>query len=451
MDLHLDVLRSALYFLAVLSALVIAHEWGHFAAAKLLGMKVEDFSLFFGKRLISLGVRNGTEYNIRCIPLGGFVKIAGMEPDDISNGAPIFRANNATERRATRILRGLQAGTLESVNVLHVSDRVRQAVEQAVGGDSYLSENGKQELHALAASTSINVDEQRYIDAILQADVIRPDPNGFNQRPLWQRAIVIAAGPFLSLLFGYLIFCVIGATAGLPDENRMAVVQIEPNSPADRAGIRLGDQILAVNDIKAVDQATIADAINLIHNNIGKAVHVVVANDRGTRTVTVVPYAAKVDETDSHGKVSHVTIGRIGFSPGYAWRPYPPGEAVGRGSAMIYADVAAILTNLFHHPKENVGGPIRIAEIIHMSSQQGISHVIYVAAELSISIGMINLFPIPILDGGHLLLLAIEAVRRRKLSSREMYTAQMVGISIIGVLFVWVMYNDISHLTHLAR
>src|SRR5713226_726493 len=88
----MEVLKSACYFIAVLSVLVIVHEWGHFIVAKLCGMRVEDFSLFFGKVLLRLGVRNGTEYNIRAVPLGGFVKIAGMEANDISGGKPILEA-----------------------------------------------------------------------------------------------------------------------------------------------------------------------------------------------------------------------------------------------------------------------------------------------------------------------------------------------------------------------
>src|SRR5215468_5988899 len=103
----MDNLKSALYFLAVLSVLVIVHEWGHFIVAKLCKMRVDDFSLFFWKRLVRLGARNGTEYNIRTIPLGGFVKIAGMEPDDISNGAPIFKRSSEKTDETPKMLQGL--------------------------------------------------------------------------------------------------------------------------------------------------------------------------------------------------------------------------------------------------------------------------------------------------------------------------------------------------------
>src|SRR5947208_4975227 len=88
----IEMFKGIVYLLGILSVLVIAHEWGHFIAARMCGMRVEDFSLFFGKVLVRLGVRNGTEYNIRAVPLGGFVKIAGMEANDISGGKPLLEA-----------------------------------------------------------------------------------------------------------------------------------------------------------------------------------------------------------------------------------------------------------------------------------------------------------------------------------------------------------------------
>src|SRR5437764_11337635 len=87
----MDMIITALNLIGVLSALVIAHELGHFLVAKWCGMRVDDFSLFFGPRLLRIGKFGGTEYNIRSIPLGGYVKIAGMEPDDLVLGAPVLR------------------------------------------------------------------------------------------------------------------------------------------------------------------------------------------------------------------------------------------------------------------------------------------------------------------------------------------------------------------------
>ena len=138
----MEFLKSAFYFLAVLSVLVVVHEWGHYIVAKLCKMRVDDFSLFFGPKLIRLGKRNGTEYNIRSVPLGGFVKIAGMEPDDISNGAPIFKRRHLPGRRVReeKILSGLGEEALEGIERENVSDKIREIVEEAVGSNGKLTE-----------------------------------------------------------------------------------------------------------------------------------------------------------------------------------------------------------------------------------------------------------------------------------------------------------------------
>lgn len=446
----MDILKTAVYFIAVLSVLIIVHEWGHFIVAKLCKMRVEDFSLFFGKRLIRLGVRNGTEYNIRSVPLGGFVKIAGMEPDDLSNGAPILPATFRMKQPQIQIpidktLRGLDdeaLETLDTVNFDHVSERVLNAVAEAVGEDGRLTDEGREELHSLLTSAGINEDEHRYLETLLSAHALVQDPNGYNAKPLWQRALTIFAGPFMSIFFGFLIFCVMGFTTGIPDLNNPdnSVGAVIKGKAADKAGMQPGDKIVAINGVKINDWNSMVD---LIHNNPGRPIHLVILRDHKTVNVTATPDADTVQE---NGK--KVTEGRLGFYPGgMAWRRYTPVAAITQGSDMLYAEVAGTLKTVFSkHARDSIGGIVTVARIIHQDSKEGPQNVLFTAGMLSISVGLINLFPIPILDGGHLLLLAIEGIRRRKLSSREVYAAQMIGISIIGVLFVLVMYNDISHL-----
>ena len=140
------------------------------------------------------------------IPLGGFVSIAGMEPDDISNGAPIFPRKTETQKTFQKVMTGLSSEALESVHFDLVSERVSEAVNQAVDMGGNLTEEGRRELNALLRTTGINADEHRYIEAILNASAQQIDPNGYNQKPLWQRAATIFAGPFVSIALGYLIF-----------------------------------------------------------------------------------------------------------------------------------------------------------------------------------------------------------------------------------------------------
>lgn len=437
----MEGLKTAFYFLAVLSALVIVHEWGHFIVAKLCRMRVEDFSLFFGKVIYRIGERNGTVYNIRAIPLGGFVKIAGMEPDDISNGAPIVKRRDGSGRlERVKTLRGLNEDSLNGINYDNISDRIRQAVADAVS-DSQLTENGKQELNALLHSTGISTDEHRYIEVVLGTGLQQPDPDGYNQKPIWMRAAVIFAGPFMSLMFGYILFCIMGFTTGLPladmDNPTNIVERVSPDKPAARAGLKAGDRIVQINDKPVVSGNAM---IETIHNSIGKPLKLDI--ERGTEKIVL-------NVTPEANVVENKTVGLIGFSPRplIEWQRFGPVEAVVKGTQIIYVQLVMIPRILFSKQVgENVGGPIAIVNQVHKDSQEGPRQVLSTAALLSVSLCIMNLLPIPILDGGHLLLLFIEFIRRRKLSSREVYTAQMVGLSIIGVLFVLVTYNDIARI-----
>lgn len=436
----MQYILSILYFIGVLSVLVIAHEWGHFIAARLCGMRVDDFSLFFGKRIVRLGVRNGTEYNIRSVPLGGFVKIAGMEPDDISNGVPI-RAALASRKMRKKSLIGLDMQALEHIDPEKISAKIYDAVYESINDEGRLTKEGVEELKLLAMSASTTEEEQKYLEAVLNTVHYAPDPALYNQKPLWQRAFVIFAGPFVSLLFGYLLFCGMGVTTGLPAaDNTIEVLAKDKKNqplPAEKAGIKKGDRIVAIDGTKVSDGEQLVD---IIHKSVQK-VPLKVEVLRGTQTLafSVTPYVDVVG-----GK----PIGRLGFLPGSAWKRYSLGESFAKGTGIFVAQVTGI-AQMFGKPKElkeNVGGPIAIAGIIHEGGRRGFNHILLTGALLSVSLGVLNLLPIPILDGGHLLLLGIEGLRRRKLSSNEVYAAQMFGLSVIGMLFVFVMFNDISRL-----
>jgi len=434
----MQYLISALYFLGVLSVLVIAHEWGHFIAARLCGMRVDDFSLFFGKRLIRLGERNGTEYNIRSIPFGGFVKIAGMEPDDISNGVSI-RTALSKKRKDVKSLIGLDTKALEFIDPEKISEQVDEAIYASIGADSRLTPEGIEALKLLAISKTITAEEQKYIEAVLDTVNYVPDPTHYNNKPILQRATVIFAGPFMSLLFGYLLYCGMGVTMGLPtvDNTIQVLVKDKANKPlpAEKAGLKPNDRIVSVNGTPINDGEQL---IELIHNSTDKTpLNLLVKRGESEIPFTVTPYVDVIE-----GK----SIGRLGFAPGSTWKRYGLVDSLGKGTNMMVAQVVGI-TQIFKKPKEikdNVGGPIAIAGIIHEGGRRGFNHIVLTAALLSVSLGVINLFPIPILDGGHLLLLAIEGIRRRKLSGNGIYAAHMFGVLVIGMLFVFVMYNDLS-------
>src|SRR5262249_4437052 len=218
----METIRGIAYLIIILSVLVIVHEWGHYIVAKLFKMRVEEFSLFFGKILVRLGVRHGTEYNIRALPIGGFVRIAGMEADDISGGRPILEAirepNLAGDQGMDDVLRELDNDTMAGLDPAKIGQPVRDLVHSAISTDGTLTDSGRDDLKAMRQSPRVNEDEQKLLDIVLTADSRANDPGLYSKKPIYQRALVIFAGPFMSLFFGYFLFCVMGMTIGLPSD-----------------------------------------------------------------------------------------------------------------------------------------------------------------------------------------------------------------------------------------
>ncbi len=443
----LSILKTAFVFFSVLSVLVIVHEWGHFIVAKLCGMRVDDFSLFFGKRIWRIGNRNGTEYNVRAIPLGGFVKIAGMEPEDITMGSYVQKPGS---KKNARLLAGLSFAELSDVDERKISNRVSESIYNAIGTDTKLTQEGRGELETLVGAETTNESERRYLQTVLDATPRPPDPRAYNQKPLLQRAAVIFAGPLASLLFGYLIFCVMGSTTGLPqipdkdDKTEAIVGMVVPGKVAAKAGMKTGDKILSINQTPV---SSWKELVTLISANPERQINVSAL--RGTETIRfqVTPVAEQITE-EENGKKVEKKVGRLGIGISPIWRRYDsPLISIKQGTSIIAYQVQMIFTTIFsRHASENLSGPIGIAGQMHSDSQGGVNHILLTAAQLSVSLGVMNLLPIPILDGGHLVLLALEGIRRRKLSFQEFLAAQKVGIFIIGTLFILVMYNDIKRL-----
>jgi regulator of sigma E protease len=448
----LENLRGIFNLLIILSVLVVVHEWGHFIAAKAFKMRVEEFALFFGKVLIRLGVRDGTVYNIRAIPAGGFVRIAGMEADDISGGRPILEAirnpmfNDSSSM--DKILKDLEVDSMAGIDTSRVSEDFRKKIQWAIGPDGKLTDEGLADLEALRRSPQINTDEHKLLDIVLQAHSRANDPGLYSQKPIYQRAIVIFAGPLASLLFGYLIFCVMGMTVGMTDErhptNQIALMQ---NMPAQKAGLKPGDRIIAINGQPTLDGQALVKGIN---TRPGMPTALTIKRGPSTFQVTVTPRPfekrdAKGEIVKENGKT--VMIGRIGVIPIGERRRLGPVESIKQGTLTTIGYARMLVTTIFSRQvKDNIGGPIAMGQIATQHQQFGIAGLLNMAAMFSISLGVMNLLPIPILDGGHLLLLAIEKLRRRKLSPREVYRAQMVGLGILAMLVAFVFYNDIARI-----
>ena len=390
---HLS-LSGVLTFVLVIGILVFFHELGHFLFAKRFRMKVEDFSLGFGPRMIRLFYDGETEYNLRWLPIGGFVRIVGMEVEDANESA--FEK----ERKRAMIAPAMR-DTDTGFETTNTSTMAQEASE--VSGAA---------------------------------------PDGFNTRPIYQRFWVILGGPLFSFLLGWLVLCLIGVTVGMPDSIKAttAIEQVIPGKPAARAGLQKGDAITAI-DGKTLSGGE--EMINILHASANKSLSLAVrSSDGATRTVSLTPEAAP----DAAG--GKKTVGLIGIVPHLdvtGVKRVSLGASFAAGTRLTGQWFVA-MAGLFSHPaalSAGVGGPVKIFKASQEASAQGSWSVMSLLGQLSLSLGLFNLLPVPILDGGHITLMVIEAVRRRKLSAEQTGYVTMAGLGLIGVVAILVMFRDV--------
>ena len=465
-------IQPTVTLLVILSILVVAHEWGHFIVARLCGIRVDDFSIGFGKRLFRICKRGDTEYNVRMLPLGGFVKIAGMEPDE----APLVAAKD-------KMLGKPNPADPDSKDLPLITENIGDGVP-------YTS------------------------------------PDGFYSKPLWQRALVILAGPLMSFLFGYFAFCLMGWTVGIPSGKVLSRIgMVSPGGEGQRIGLRAGDVITAINGQPIADGRQMIAAIN---GNLGKTLTLNVKRGDQAFVRTVTPMAAmengkpvirtdvvapgtagtalglavgdtvigvgreKVTEPDQvanflrthagkavevvvtrqtsddqiqlHGTLpaalttralptlnSH-QIGVLKIQPSYEIKHLSFHDSIIAGTNATIG-IFVHLGEMVRQPsqiKENTGGIIFMYQVTNVAVKNGLVDEVGIMAQLSISLAIFNLLPIPILDGGHLLTFFLEWVRRgKRLTDQQQQAFLMTGLAIIGVLFVLINSHDIIRtITH---
>lgn len=341
----------------LLGVLIFVHELGHFLAARMLGVGVERFSIGFGPKI--WGIQKGeTEYVLALIPLGGYVKLVGEDPDE------------------------------------EVGEEVKE--------------------------------------------------RSFSHKPLGVRVAVVAAGPFFNLLLAVVVMTGV-YLVGVPVLEPV-VGQVMAGSPAERGGLKPGDFIVSIDGKKIESWGDLAA---VVQRNPGKPLKVVVKRKGRLVTLTVVP--EKVEARNIFGEKK--VVGKVGIVAAGTYRIQRanPFMALIRGVEytvnMIYLTLVGIVKILERVvPAKSVGGPILIVQMASKQVKSGFISLLTFMAFISINLGIINLFPIPILDGGHLLFFAIEGIRGKPVSTRTREMAQQVGLAIIIAIMALAFYNDISRI-----
>ena len=451
----MDFFSSVIGFILAIGILVTVHEFGHFWVARTLGVKVLKFSIGFGKPLWSrIGRRDNTEYAISMIPLGGFVK---MLDEGEGNVLPeeSHRAFNRKPLwvRTAVVLAGPAFNFLFAIvayfTILTIGVDGLQPVVGTVAKSSIAQRAGIEMNDRLVMIDGRPIQtwsEHRLymMDRLLDGESILFDLK--RQDGSEHSAELQLPEGFLGSFSPTAIESQLGMAPKLPV--LLAIVgNVSPESPASDAGLISGDKILAVNDVKIDKWSTL---VNEVMPRASQTTRFEVLRQDELVELTIVPEPLEVNGT---------TIGRIGIGPQFT-EPGPEFLAVaelGFGSR-IYRSLentwlmsALTLKMLYRMLKlevsvKNLSGPITIAHYAGQTAQIGVIPFLTFLAVVSISLGVLNLLPIPVLDGGHLLYYAIELVKGSPVSERVMVWGQQLGIVILACLMGIAFYNDILRL-----
>ena len=455
---------TVLAFIVAIALLVTFHEFGHYGVARLCGVKVLRFSLGFGKVIYSKRFANSpTEWVISAIPLGGYVKMLDEREGDVAPQELSYAFNRKpVSQRIAIVAAGPLANFLLAIIFywalfIHgvpglkpilgeVSPQSPAAVAQMRSGETILSVNGEiipswQELHWLLMELVLQQDDSSSDASITEASVEGRSLEGellFHRLDMSSMKANDLDGNFLEKLglrpYQPVMLPIIG--------------KIAEGSVAQRSGLQEGDHILRVNGA-AVQRWS--EVVAVVRAHADKTIQMEILRGEMTLTLSVIPQG--VIESGQ-------TVGKIGVGPKVdeaAWQAiyttvsYAPLEALTQSLRKTW-DTSALSLKMLGKmvmgeiSMKNLSGPITIADYAGQSAKMGWIAYLGFLALISISLGVLNLLPIPILDGGHLLYYVVELVKGSPVSEKTWETGQKIGMALLGTLMIFAIYNDIHRL-----
>ncbi len=446
------LLQKTWWFLVVLGVLVAFHELGHFLAARWVGVKVLKFSLGFGPKLFGRQIGE-TEYLLSAIPLGGYVKLFGEDETEattqedrarsfahqglwgkvlivaagpgfnfilayfifagwLATGAPLFVP---TFQDLTPDIEAMVPGSPADTAGIQIGDHVSRVNGQAISTrtelfDAVAKSNG------LALTLEIKRDGQ--VKTLTVTPTTAPGPRASAQEP----------GYYLGV-----------------EETPPLVTSVMQGSPAMKAGLQAGDRVV---NIEGQTIYTWSQMTGIVKENPNRQLQIEVLREGHRVSLTVIPSAEKAMVNGQP-----VEVGKIGISgPGRSiMRSSTPLLSLydGLGATWGWTELTAI--GLYKMivgdiSSKNIGGPLTIANISGEAAAQGASSVVFLIAILSINLGVLNLLPIPILDGGHLLFFLIEGILRKPLGERQREVAQQAGLVLLVGVMIFAFWNDLERI-----
>lgn len=448
-------------FFAALGILVLVHEWGHYIVAKLSGVWVEKFSIGFGPKIIGFS-KNGTDYRIAPIPLGGYVKLYGQDPleeaegdlkkaEEIAKDPRSFHSKSLGKKLATVMAGPIMNFVLclilmplvymigipqpkfmeEKPVVMDVLLDSPAALAGLKTGDEILEFGGSPVKNWQDLSKEIAI----HPEETLTLKILR-------EGQAQEVSVTITKDPDLDQPLGFL-----GIEPRYFFANEPIIDKVTEDSPAAAAGLKTGDKVVRLDgkEIKYWSLMT-----KQIQKSEGRPLEITVLRDGAEKTVTATPIENEQNKSWMLGiqlKIDESLFAkkRFGFL-----------ESLAMGTQRnieFFGDTVKILSRLFtgNLSPKFLGGPIQIAQQTSAKAKEGLGEFLLLVSFLSMQLGILNLLPIPVLDGGHVVFMLIEALRRRPISPRVRHVSTQVGLAMLLGLMGIALFNDFNSIFHFSK
>lgn len=443
-------MQSLFFFIVALSLLVVIHEYGHYWVARRCGVKVLRFSVGFGKPLWSRMGKNGTEFVVAALPLGGYVKMLDERDDAITESDKAYSLNRQPLRNRVAIVSAGPAANLlfaifaywallvagvpgikPIISDVTIDSPAAQAAFQS--GDEILAVNGK-------VTPTWNSVLQNWMQAAQKGETVSVSVlsggSEIDRQLTLPQLNIDQVGSLLSA---------VGLRPMRPDIPAVLGEVIRGGS-AEQAGLKAGDKLLSANDEMIEDWQS---WVTLIQNSAGETLKISFQRQGIIEQTSVIPEA----DQDNIGRIGAVVATVDTPIPDYlvAELRYGPVGALPEAILQTWQFSTTILKSLWgmlagQVSTDNLGGPITIAQFAGSSAEQGWVTFISFLAMISISLGILNLLPIPMLDGGHLVLYLIEWIKGSPVSEAVQIQSQKIGLILLLILMVFAFTNDLTRL-----
>ncbi|GIN37495.1 RIP metalloprotease RseP [Heyndrickxia oleronia] len=415
-------MTTVIAFIIIFGALVFFHEAGHFYFAKRAGILCREFAIGFGPKILSFK-KNETLYTIRLLPIGGYVRMAGEDQEmlDLKAGQRVGLIFNDKEQVEKIVLNG--KNRYPNIRLIEV---------ESADLDHDLIIKGYEEEDDETLKTFSLMKEAVIVEDQVETQ-IAPWDRQFASKSLGKRAMTIFAGPMMNFVLAIVIFTILAIIQGVPT-NDPILGKLTNDGAAKQAGLHTGDTVISIDGSEI---SSWEDIVDVIQKHPGEELMFTIERNNQTKDIAVTPKAEKEGEKEV-GRIgvlnpvekSPLKVATYGVQQTYQW------------TIEIFRMLGKLVTGQFSI--DMLSGPVGIYKSTEVVAKSGVLYLMKWGALLSINLGIMNLLPIPALDGGRLLFFGVEALRGKPIDRQKEGMVHFIGFALLMLLMIIVTWNDIQ-------